>query len=582
MEAQIRAMNAKQSRVSIKIIIVAAAAITIVGAAGLWLTMNGGNQSLTPGEAVMRRLTADQYKNVVADLFGADIRIGGRFEPDLRVEGLLAVGASHVSVTDTGMEQYDAMARTIASQVVDEAHRLLTVPCVPADVAMPDDACAQQFIATTGNFIFRRPLTDVQVDSYVKAAHEATTIVADFYEGLSMSLAAMLTSPQFLFLEQRIEPDPRDRNSFRLDAYSKASQLSFFLWNSMPDSQLLAAAESGALQTRKGIETQVRRMIASPRLEEGVRAFFIDNFRFDEFSTLTKDAQLFPTFDPGIAAAAREQTLRTLIHLLLVEREDYRNIFSTKKTFLTPSLGAIYQVPVASDGPNGAPEQWQPYEFGRSDPLGGILTHISFTGLHSPPGRGSPTLRGKAVREIMLCQNVPAPPGDVSFEFFLDTSNQEFKTARQRLMKHDEVPECAGCHKLMDPIGLAFENFDGSGAFRLRENGVLIDASGEIDGSPFENAGSLGKAIQNGPAAAPCLVSRLSTYALGRELARGERSWIEDLETGFVNDGYRLPDLMQRIASSEAFYQVAAPKGATVAKKEQPTFLAMTVGGTEQ
>ena len=560
------------------------ALIITVGAAGFWLTMDGdGNKSFTPGEPAMRRLTAEQYKNMVADLFGTDIRIGGRFEPDLRVEGLLAVGASHVSVTDAGLEQYDLMARTIAAQVVDELHRTLTVPCMPTDVGIPDDVCAQKFFTTTGKFVFRRPLTEVQVDDYVKAAHEATTITGDFYDGLSMSLAAMLTAPQFLFIQQRIEPDPSDRDSFRLDAYSKASQLSFFLWNSVPDAHLVAAAERGDLHTRDGIEKQVRRMIDSPKLEQGMRAFFIDNFRFDEFATLTKDAQLFPKFDGQVAAAAQEQTLKTLVNLLLEERGDYRRIFTTKKTFLTPELGAIYQVPVPSDGPNGAPAPWQPYEFDQSDPRGGgILTHISFTGLHSPPGRGSPTFRGIAVREILLCQEIPGPPGNVNFDFFLDTSNQEFKTARQRLLKHDELPECAGCHKLMDPVGLAFENFDGAGAFRTHENGVLIDPSGDIDGTPFEDVSGLGNALQNTPAVPECLVSRLSSYALGREPTRGERSWIAELEEGFAEDGYRLPDLIQRIALSAAFYRASAPKGTVVSGKERPVSVAMTVGGNEQ
>jgi hypothetical protein len=283
---------------------------------------------------------------------------------------------------------------------------------------------------------------------------------------------------------------------------------------------------------------------------------------------LTKDVHLFPKFDAGVAAAAREQTLKTLVSLLVDEGQDYRNIFTTKKTFLTPQLGAIYQVPIPSNGPNGAPDQWLPYEFSASHPMAGILTHISFTGLHSPPGRGSPTIRGKAAREIMLCQKIPPPPGEVSFDFFLDTGNEEFKTARQRLAKHDEVPECAGCHRLMDPVGLAFENFDGSGAFRLYENGVLIDASGEIDGIPFEDAVGLGKVIKDGPAAAPCLVSRLSSYALGRELARGERGWIEDMEAYFAEIGYRIPDLMQRIATSDAFYRTTAPKSGGVAQDE--------------
>lgn len=536
-------------------------AIVAIAAIGVWMANDEvGHQVYIPGEPVMRRLTAAQYKNVIGDIFGVDIRIGGRFEPDLRVEGLEAIGSSHISVTAAGMEQYDAMARTIASQVVDKTHRQLSVPCTPVNDTDSDNECARTFIVSVGRLLFRRPLTEGQIEMYVKSAGEATYMLHDFYEGLSMSLAAMLTSPNFLFQRQSIEADPNNAESFRLDAYSKASQLSFFLWNSMPDLQLLEVAESGAIHTKRGLELQVRRMIDSPRFENGVRAFFSDNFRFDEFSTLTKDSQLFPKFDGGVAQAAREQTLRTLTYLLIDTAEDYRNIFTSRKTFLTPSLGAIYKVPVVRDGPNGAPDSWKLTEFAESGPIGGILTHISFTALHSPPGRGSPTIRGKAVREIMLCQKIPAPPGDISFDFFLDTNNEQFKTARQRLAKHDEVPECAGCHRLMDPVGLAFENFDGSGAFRLRENGAFIDASGNIDGNEFENAVGLGMAIQNGTAAATCLVDRISAYARGRVPTRGERIWINELETAFTENGYRVPKLMEMIATSDEYYRVAAPK----------------------
>ena len=144
--------------------------------------------------------------------------------------------------------------------------------------------------------------------------------------------------------------------------------------------------------------------MGSPRLEEGMRAFFVDQFRFDEFEVLAKDAALFPKFSAQAAADAREQTLRTVIDVVLTRNADYREIFTTKKTFLTPELGAIYRVPIFKEGPNGSPDEWQPYEFDSNDPRGGILTQVAFTALHSPAGRGSPTLRGKAVREIALCQ----------------------------------------------------------------------------------------------------------------------------------------------------------------------------------
>src|SRR5262249_26221239 len=157
----------------------------------------------------------------------------------------------------------------------------------------------------------------------------------------------------------------------------------------------LAAAQSGQLNTQKGLAREVDRMLASPRLEAGVRAFFTDEFGFDQFETLTKDPALFPKFSAQVSQDAREQTLRTIVALLLAHRGDYRDIFTTKKTFLTPDLAAIYRVPLVNEVPNGSPDAWRPYEFPANDPRGGILTQLAFTGLHSPPGRSSPTVRGK-------------------------------------------------------------------------------------------------------------------------------------------------------------------------------------------
>ena len=159
-------------------------------------------------------------------------------------------------------------------------------------------------------------------------------------------------------------------------------------------------------------------MLASPRLESGLRAFFNDHFHFDEFEYLAKDTDIYPKFSPAIAEQAREQTLRTVLDVVLTQRADFREVFRTKRTFLTPELGSIYRVPVFKEGPNGSPDGWQSYEFADSDPYKGILTQISFTALHSPAGRSSPTYRGKALREVMMCQTVPPPPGDVDFTLF--------------------------------------------------------------------------------------------------------------------------------------------------------------------
>ncbi|MEQ9448464.1 MAG: DUF1592 domain-containing protein, partial [Rhodospirillaceae bacterium] len=237
--------------------------------------------------ATTRRLTSDQYKRTIEDVFGSTISLGGRFEPELRVDGLHEVGAALVSVSPTGMEQYDAMARTIAEQVVDEKHRDLLLPCKPQSVQEPDDACVSEFVSKVGRFLFRRPLTEGEHLAYVAAARDATQTLNDFYKGLSLSLGAMLSSPQFLFRHETLERDPEVPGAYRLDSYSRASRLSFFLWNAGPDLALLEAAEKGELYSDDGVRRQVERMLASPRAREGVRAFFADMLHFDDLETLT-------------------------------------------------------------------------------------------------------------------------------------------------------------------------------------------------------------------------------------------------------------------------------------------------------
>ena len=514
--------------------------------------------------ATVPRLTPAQYRATVSDIFGPTIDLGGRFEPDMRIEGLLAIGSASVGVTSSGMEQYDAMADALASQVVGKKNRAIMIPCKPAAENAPDDACARQFLTGAGRLLFRRPMTQGEVGAYVAAADRASAKVGDFYEGLGMSLAAMLSSPQFLFRAPVVAKVSNGQGV--LDAYSKASRLSFFLWNAGPDVQLLNAAEKGELDTPRGLERQVTRMMASARLENGLRAFFSDMLHFEEFEEVRKDALIYPMFSQREALDSQEQTMRTLVDLLMTNRGDYRDIFTTKKTFLTPSLGAIYRVPVVNDRPNGAVDPWQPFEFAADDPRGGILSHVSFSALHSPANRSSATLRGKAIREVLMCQKVPAPPGNVDFTLVNDTNS--YKTARERLTAHSKEPMCAGCHKITDPMGLALETFDGSGAYRTEENGAPIDASGVLDGKAFGDAAGLGQALRNSPAVTACLVDRMTAYALGRRPVRADGGWIEALKTDFAAKGYVVPELMRRLVLSPEFYRAAAPETQTAAVAE--------------
>jgi len=513
------------------------------------------NEPPTDGsQTQFRRLTENQYRNTIKDVFGRNIIISGRFDPLERIDGLLSIGASHATISPVALERYEALGRSIALQVVNKQNRIATVACRPSSILESDTACAEQFFSDVGRFIFRRPLSDSELQMYVGISGATSKLIGDFYKGLGYGLAGMLVSPKFLYVNETSEPDPEEPGKYRLDAHSKAARLSFLLWNTTPDAHLLNAAASGKLDTKDGLKQQFSRMMASSRTEEGIRAFFSDMLEFERFETMEKDPIIYPAFVLQVPDDAEEQTLRTLTHLLLAEEADYRDIFTSRKTFISGSLGPIYRVPVRN------PAGWAPYEFPETSPWAGIHTQLSFQALFSHPGKSSPTLRGQAVREHLLCQKIPEPPGDVDFSDFNDDSDPVNKTARQRLEVHNREASCAGCHKLMDPIGLAMEQFDGAGQFRTKENGRIIETFGELDGIPYQNALGLGKALRDNPAAPTCVVHRLYSYASGRSPNPSEREWMRYLEKKFAKAGYSVPELLKEIVLSRAFYRVALPE----------------------
>jgi hypothetical protein len=522
-----------------------------------------GEPGTNGGPAEIRRLTEAEYRQSIADIFGGDIKVAGRFEPEMRADGLLAVGTAKVTVTPAGFEQYDSMAHGIAAQVVDEKHRDRLVSCKPADAHAPDEACATQFLRAAGLRLFRRPLTDDELKGEVAVAGTAAQTLGDFHAGLAYGLAGLIAAPEFVFREETDKADPDHPGQRRLDGWSMASRLSFLLWDTGPDPELLAAAGNGDLHDRTKLAAQVDRLLASPRLEKGVRAFFSDMLAFDSFDALAKDSVLYPKFSLKVANDAREQTLRTIADFLVTRHGDYRDLFTSRETFLTRNLGMLYRVPVVTrDG-------WEAHRFPADDPRAGLLTEISFLALHSHPGRSSATLRGKAIRELLLCQTVPMPPANVNFSIVQDTGNPKYRTARDRLTAHRTDAVCAGCHKIMDPIGLALENFDGAGQYRTSENGAPIDASGELDGKMFKDAAGLGQAMHDDPAAVSCLVGDAYRYAAGRDVQPGEMGFTFWLKDRFAADGYQLPALLRRIALSDAFYRVSLASNAGTTKEAQ-------------
>lgn len=296
------------------------------------------------GHATMRRLTGEQYRNIIVDIFGGTIELRGRFEPDNRADHLIAIGAGKATITAAGFEQYDKIARGIGEQLVQPGNRDAFIECKPASIVAPDEACTRAFLQRVGRLLFRRPLTATELKTFVDAAAGVAKQQKDFYSGISLAVAGMLSSPQFLYVQEIGEPDPDRQGQFHLDAYSRASRLSFLMWNTTPDRELLDAAKKSELYKPSGLAKQVDRLLASPRLEAGVRAFFTDMLQLELFDTLAKDPALYKKFTLRAAQDAREQTLRTIVQILVQEDGDYRDLFTSRKTFLTSDLAALYRV----------------------------------------------------------------------------------------------------------------------------------------------------------------------------------------------------------------------------------------------
>ncbi len=511
-----------------------------------------------------RRVTELQYAHAIADNFGPAIKVEGRFEPELRKDGLLSIGASEASISDAGFAQYFAIARSIADQVLlntptqenqkaaVQAARDKVVTCTPARADAPDAACAETFIRTYGERLFRRPLSDADVASRVRFAEAAAIQNKDFYHGLKLALISLLTAPEFLFRLETAEPDSASPGSMRLDGYTKAARLSYLMWDAPPDTELLAAARDGSINTAAGLKAQIDRLSANhARMEVGLRSFFIDMLGFNMFEDLTKDPKVYPKYGLAVAEGAREQTLRVLVDQLITKNGDYRDIFTTRDSFINRALAPVYKVPYTYDG------EWTRYTFPQESGQSGVLTQATFMMLFAHPGRSSPTVRGVKLSEIFLCMKIPPPPADVDFSKVRDS---DAGTVRQRLLQHATNAGCSSCHLISDPPGLALENFDGLGQFRTMESGQKIDVSVDWLGKKFEGSQGLGAMFHDDPQVPACLVRNLIAYGTGRTPDTIDYAFMDRQTKGFAAGGYKVPALLAEIAASPEFYRVDLPK----------------------
>ncbi len=499
-----------------------------------------GFGEVMPSVGGLPRLTTAQYRHAIGDLFGASIVVPSDLPDDLAAEGSVALGAATHSISGYGVERYEGAAYAIAAQVMEEgAVRDAVVPCAP--IAPGDTVCASEVLGPLMRRAFRRTVSDDEVQAFVAVAVNAGATLGDFYDGLEYGLAAILMSPDFLYRPALGEDAPEGG---ALSSFELASRLSFFLWDTLPDEALLLAAEEDRL-AGDDLATEVDRMLEDPRIVQGMRAFVSDWLGLDRLSDLSKDPNTFRAASPELGPAAREETLRFFEHLFLTTEAPLGDMLTSRTTFVNRRLSAIYEVPApVADG-------FGMVTLPETEERRGLLGQVSMLALHAHAVSTSPTLRGRFIRETLLCTAVPAAP--VNVETSIPEPSTEARTLRERLASHRSVSFCASCHALLDPIGLGLEAYDGIGRFRTLDNDVAIDASGDLDGRAYENMGELTTALSRHPNLRPCFVRRVFRYATGAPDDERDLPALADLVTTFGASGDRYRALLRAIALSPSF-----------------------------
>ena len=495
-----------------------------------------------------RRLTEVQYRNTVASLFGPGLALPAKLDPIDPVEGLEAMGAALSTYSPLGVERLETAAMQIAEQVIGDPDLYgALLPCEADDDF--SSTCVRDSLAQLGLEAWRRPLETSEIDALLDIGEQGQAALSSFDDGMQFVLTALLMSPHFLYRVELGEADPD--GGWRYTAWEMASRLSYFLWNTMPDAALLDAAESGALLSG-GLEDEVDRMLDDPRAREGARALFTDLYDLDLLDDLTKDPLIFHHMSDDLGASAREETLAALERIIFEEDSDFTDLLTSREIWIDRRLAAIYGVPAPSMDGFG----WTtlPADGTRR----GLLGQVSFLALYAHPVSTSVTLRGIFVRERLLCQSIPDPPADVNPA--IPEASEEAPTMRERVQRHLEDPSCANCHEITDYIGLGLENFDGIGRWRTRDNEVVIDASGQLDGEPFEDSWELGGTLAKHTHLVPCLVESAWRYASGRSIAYGESDLLDWHTRGFEDAERRVLFLMRDISSSPAFRRMEAPQ----------------------
>jgi len=411
--------------------------------------------------------------------------------------------------------------------------------------AREDDDAARKILTSLMRRAYRRPVTGADLQGPF-ALYQKTRAEEGFEAGIEMALSAVLVSPQFLF---RVEPDPAGlapNTAYRINDLELASRLSFFLWSSIPDDELLNVAASGRLHEPATFERQVRRMLADARSRALVTNFASQWLRVRNLASMTPDMRLFPDFDDNLRQAMREET-ELFVDSVLREDRSALDLVNANYTFLNERLAKHYGIPHIYGS------RMRRVALDPASRRGGLLRQASILTVTSYATRTSPVLRGKWILDNVL--GMPPPPPLPDVPALKDNTVDGNLTVRKRLAEHRTNAVCASCHNLMDPAGLSLEKYDAVGRRRDVEEGTGIDVSGGLpDGSHFADVDGLERALLNRPELfVGALAEKLMTYALGRGVESYDAPAIRTIVRDARRQDYRISSIVLGVATSAPF-----------------------------
>ncbi len=415
-----------------------------------------------------------------------------------------------------------------------------------------DVACARSIVRRLATQAYRRPATKADVDELMKFYAEGAA--ADGFEGgVRKSLQALLTSLHFVFRVEETPAGVKPGAAFRISDLDLASRLSFFLWGTVPDRELLDVAARGGLTRPEMSARQVRRMLEDPRAEALGTRFASQWLRLQDLAKVDPDALSFPYFDESLAEAMARETQLLFDHLVREDRSALE-LLTADYTFVNERLAQHYGIP----GVTGPAFRKVTYP---DETRRGILGHGSVLTLTSHGNRTSPVLRGKWVMEVLLGSPPPPPPPNVpELEATKSTTGGRMLSVAEQLAQHRASPVCSSCHNVIDPIGLSLDNFDVTGAWRIKDRGVAVNASGQLyDGTPLNGVADLRAAlVARSDVFVTHLTERLLSYALGRRVEYYDMPTVRQIVKDAAAADYRLSALIRGVVRSAAFRTASA------------------------